>query len=215
MEGITSFGNKSLPHFSGVAVQESPAKKLLQCGNLTGNARRVRDLAADLYNLIQEWNAQHLLGVQILNIITSMKLPVLIEGGAEGSSQIYPEGLQEQCEQLNEVVQTMNEIVGQLRAVTQQMYSVGKLEKLQNINKTPLFLTWSSDRYGQVSEEVYEAYALELRAKNRVKNNIAHCSTKAAIMYHVATWVHQPYIDTNVDLLVESLLHETGHRCYH
>jgi hypothetical protein len=33
------------------SVQESPAKKLLQCGNLTGSAQRVWDLAADLYNL--------------------------------------------------------------------------------------------------------------------------------------------------------------------
>jgi hypothetical protein len=30
-----------------------------------------------------------------------------MEDGAEGSSQIYPEGLQEQCEQLDEVVQAM------------------------------------------------------------------------------------------------------------
>jgi hypothetical protein len=58
-------------------VKESPVKKILQCGNLTGNARRVRDMAADVYNLIQEWNIQHLLGVQMLNTIMSMKLPVL------------------------------------------------------------------------------------------------------------------------------------------
>jgi len=58
-------------------VTESPVKKILQCGNLTGNARRVRDLAADLFNLIQNWNMQHLHGVQILNTIMSMKLPVL------------------------------------------------------------------------------------------------------------------------------------------
>jgi hypothetical protein len=53
-------------------------KKILQCGNLTGNARRVRDAAADLYNLIQEWNTQHLLGIQILNTVMSMKLSVLL-----------------------------------------------------------------------------------------------------------------------------------------
>jgi len=34
-------------------------------------------------------------------------------------------------------------------------------------------------------------------------------------MYHTATWVHQPYINSNVDLLVESLLHETGHRAWY
>lgn len=58
-------------------VKESPVKKILQCGNLTGNARRVRDAAADFHNLIQEWNVQHLLGVQILNTVMAMKLPVL------------------------------------------------------------------------------------------------------------------------------------------
>jgi hypothetical protein len=61
------------------------------------------------------------------------------------------------------------------------------------------------------SEEVHEAYKLELTAKNRVNNNTAHCCTKEALMYHTATWVHQLYVDSNVDLLVESLLHETGH----
>ncbi|KDR21356.1 cyclin-dependent kinase 2-interacting protein-like [Zootermopsis nevadensis] len=200
------------PSFSFVTVKESPVKKILQCGNLTGNARRVRDAAADFHNLIQEWNVQHLLGVQILNTVMAMKLPVLIEVAAEGSSQIYPEGLEAQCEQLDEVIQVMNKIVGQLQTVAQQMHSVEKLEKLQNTNKTPMFLTWSSDRYGKVSDEIYEAYRLELIAKNRVKNNIAHCCTKEALMYHTATWVHQPYIDSNVDLLLESILHETGHR---
>jgi hypothetical protein len=58
-------------------VAESPVKNILQCGNLTGTPRRVRDLAADLFNLIQKWNTQHLHGVQILNTIMSMKLPVL------------------------------------------------------------------------------------------------------------------------------------------
>jgi len=58
-------------------VTESPVKKVLQYGNLTGNALRVQDLAADLFSLIQKWNTQHLLGVQILNTIMSMTLPVL------------------------------------------------------------------------------------------------------------------------------------------
>jgi hypothetical protein len=43
-----------------------------------------------------------------------------------------------------------NKIIGQLQTIAQQMYGVDKLEKLQNINKTPLFLTWPSDRYGKL-----------------------------------------------------------------
>jgi hypothetical protein len=41
------------------------------------------------------------------------------------------------------------------------MHSVGKLEKLQNINKTPLFLTWSSDRYGKSVTSQFCLYRME------------------------------------------------------
>jgi hypothetical protein len=61
------------------------------------------------------------------------------------------------------------------------------------------------------NEVVYKAYKLELTTKNGVNNNIAHCHTEEALMCHTATWVHQLYIDSNVDLLVEGLLQGTGH----
>ncbi|KAJ9585431.1 hypothetical protein L9F63_002778, partial [Diploptera punctata] len=108
-------------------VAESPVKKILQCGNLTGNVRRICDLAAELYNLIQDWNTHHILGTQILNNIMEITSPILIENAANESSIIYAEKL-EQCEKLDETVRNMNDIVMKLIEGSQQMHSVEKLE---------------------------------------------------------------------------------------
>lgn len=55
------------------SVRESPVNKTLHRGNLTGNPRKVRDSAADIYNLIQEWNNHIIAGSEILLKINSLK----------------------------------------------------------------------------------------------------------------------------------------------
>ena len=65
---------------------------------------------------------------------------------------------------------------------------------------------------GEVIGEICKAYKKELEVKRIVKENIAHSSTKQELKYYIITWVHQPYIDTQTDFLLESLLQETGLR---
>lgn len=60
--------------FFSITVTESPVNKAV---NLTGNARKVRDGVADLFNLIQEWNAHHITGSKLLTNISDLKLPFL------------------------------------------------------------------------------------------------------------------------------------------
>jgi hypothetical protein len=51
---------------------------------------------------------------------------------------------------LSELFFFQEKILEELQTVHQQLCSVGKLEKLQNTNKIPLFLTWPSERYGKL-----------------------------------------------------------------
>ncbi|KAJ9575158.1 hypothetical protein L9F63_025891 [Diploptera punctata] len=211
---MTPANNKLLinSQFSPVTVAESPVKKILQCGNLTGNVRRIRDLAAELYNLIQDWNTHHILGTQILNNIMEIKSPILIENAANESSIIYAEKLEEQCEKLDETVRNMNDIVMKLIEGSQQMHSVEKLEYPSSVKKAPLFITWPISKYGEVIGKICDAYECEVRAKTIVKESVAHSRTNQELKYYIITWVHQPYVDTHIELLLESLLQETGHR---
>lgn len=41
---------------------------------MTGNPRRVRDSAAEIYNLIQEWNKNLVSGANVLSSLSGMKL---------------------------------------------------------------------------------------------------------------------------------------------
>ncbi|XP_068085846.1 cyclin-dependent kinase 2-interacting protein [Anabrus simplex] len=199
--------------FSPVIVSDSPVKKIAQQGNLTGNPRVVRDLAADTYNSIQKWNEQQIIGAHIVKNIVTLKTNALVEGEAE-KDRMYPEGLQQQCDLLEETYNMMCEAEATLRIITQQLEAVVKLEKLQNICSpaAPMFITWPTQKFGEVLARISEAYRQELEVKRCVKENIAHCTSKESAVLHASAWVHQPYITTDVDLAVESLIVETGHR---
>jgi len=61
---------------------------------------------------------------------------------------------------LSELFFFQEKILEELQTVQQQMCSVEKLEKLQNTNKMPLFLTWPSEKYGKLllcNLSVYES----------------------------------------------------------
>ncbi|KAJ9588712.1 hypothetical protein L9F63_018004, partial [Diploptera punctata] len=64
----------------------------------------------------------------------------------------------------------------------------------------------------EVIDKICDAYKCELKAKRIVKESVAHSRTNQELKYYIITWVHQPYVDSHIELLLESLLQETGHR---
>uniref|UniRef100_A0A1B6KTW0 Uncharacterized protein n=1 Tax=Graphocephala atropunctata TaxID=36148 RepID=A0A1B6KTW0_9HEMI len=93
--------------FSPILVRESPVNKTPQRGNLTGNPRKIRDSAADFYNLIQEWNSYHIKGSEILMKIHLLKSRSMKEDGNDQPKPTYPEGLQELCNDLHDICTLM------------------------------------------------------------------------------------------------------------
>ena len=50
---------------------------MVRQGNLTGSARKLKDGAADLHNLLEKWNVLHIDGNNIVNEIATIKLDCL------------------------------------------------------------------------------------------------------------------------------------------
>ncbi|KAK7863286.1 hypothetical protein R5R35_005330 [Gryllus longicercus] len=203
--------SKSPGQFSPVTVQESPVSKTAQRGNLTGHPRVIRDHAADAYNLIQKWNTHQILGGRIIKNIVTLKTSAMSDGTLD-TSQVYPTGLQEHCDQLGEVCAIMKEVSSTLKLIHKQVEAIVKLEKLKGTDRTPMFISWPAEKFGEVLLDVSEAYEEELKVKLCVQQNVAHTRCKATLMLHAAAWAHQPYITPRMDLAMESLLQETGHR---
>ncbi|XP_017758209.1 PREDICTED: cyclin-dependent kinase 2-interacting protein-like [Eufriesea mexicana] len=182
--------------------QFSPVNKLsygksTQGKNLTGTVRHIRDLIADIHQNIQTWNVFHLEGVVLLKDITQVK-----------QDKSYSKILQEQCDKLEIVCDALDDIVKNLAQITHHIKITTSLET----NMDKLFMTWTSLKFGQVAESIYNAYFHEAKVKRNILKNVAHHYTESWKMLFLASWVHQPLLPENLTICLESMLIESGHR---
>lgn len=86
------FNSACYSFYKSEFITDLSSPKLFQGKNLTGTARLVRDLAADIHANIQQWNNLQLQGVAYLKDITQEK-----------RDKNYSETLQDLCEKLENV----------------------------------------------------------------------------------------------------------------
>ena len=63
-----------------------------------------------------------------------------------------------------------------------------------------------------VIREVTVMYQKELELKKSIAEHVCHAKDRNTVMFYVASWVHQPYIEEKSRRLVESVLVETKHK---
>ncbi|XP_017330870.1 cyclin-dependent kinase 2-interacting protein [Ictalurus punctatus] len=197
--------------------------------NLTGSARKLKDNAADWHNLILKWDRLSDEGSTVATKIVNFRLSkeslkdpeVMMEGEslsaapAERSAyQSNPE-LEEECIKLQNVVDKMANILSKMEKMVSAEKGICELETFQYGEKgrpTPLFQTWSTRQFAEVSSGLYEAYKQELALKRTILREVAHTTNPDLCMVYLTCWLYQPYIQDNTKLLLESLLMETGFR---
>lgn len=202
----------------------TPGKK----GNLTGSARKLKDDAADWHNLIQKWERLNdegsSIATKIVNLGMSKKsdteADVVMEGGSVKAGDISDnlkrsnQELEEECGKLQDVVDKMANILSKMEKMVQAERGICELEAFQCGEKraAPLFHTWSTQQFVEVSSKLYESYKQELALKKTILQELAHTANADLSMVYLSSWLYQPYIEDSGKLLLESLLLETGHR---
>ena len=79
---------------------------------------------------------------------------------------------------------------------------------LYYLNKIILFFFQKAD----ASEKLLKMYQKELSVKKSIVENVAHSSDRDTLMAYTAVWLHQPYIESDIEALVEAMVLETGLR---
>ncbi|KAL6477995.1 hypothetical protein MHYP_G00138300 [Metynnis hypsauchen] len=197
-------------------------------GNLTGSARKLKDNAADWHNLILKWDRLNDEGSTIATKIVnyrisekSVKEPDVIEeaGSSVAASERRvsqsSQELQEECVNLQNIVDKMTHILSKMEKMVSADKGICELEMFQYGAKgrpAPLFQTWSTQQFAEVSSRLYEAYKQELALKQTILQELAHTTNTDLSMVYLSSWLYQPYIEDSTKLLLESLLMETGHR---
>ncbi|XP_076833638.1 cyclin-dependent kinase 2-interacting protein isoform X2 [Brachyhypopomus gauderio] len=196
-------------------------------GNLTGSARKLKDNAADWHNLILKWDRLNDEGSSVATKIVNFKInkesvkenDVLMEGNhlsvSPSSMHQNSQELQAECTKLQDVVDKMAHILSKMEKIVSAEKGICELEKFQYGAKgrpAPLFLTWSTQQFAEVSSRLYDAYEQELALKRFILRELAHTTNTDLSMVYLSSWLYQPYIEDSTKLLLESLLMETGHR---
>ncbi|XP_023024826.2 cyclin-dependent kinase 2-interacting protein isoform X1 [Leptinotarsa decemlineata] len=184
--------------FQPLQVTRSPVACSPQ-KNLTGSIRIARDIAADIYNTIQRWNTLHISGAQFVKMIA-------VEKAVDPKK--YSPALEELTTNLYEVVQNLKSIEGQFRIFKTQIRALEKVDK----NSETLFLSLNMDGIANLIENIVDAYLEEFKVKELVLENIAHSRTKDEVMFFAACWTLQAHISSGINLKLETLLLDTGHR---
>nr|XP_015205762.1 PREDICTED: cyclin-dependent kinase 2-interacting protein [Lepisosteus oculatus] len=195
----------------------------------TNSARKIKDNAADWHNFILKWDRLNDEGFTIANKIVNLKLSKITENDSESKlecdgSAVSPRSatatepnqeLQDECTELLRILEKMTHLVSKMRKLSSTVKGICALETFHHGDagrESPLFHTWPTAQFDDVSSKLLESYEQELTLKETIVQEIAHTTDRSLSLVHLSAWLHQPYIEDNTKVLLESMLLETGHR---
>ncbi|KAK0040656.1 cyclin-dependent kinase 2-interacting protein [Biomphalaria pfeifferi] len=196
---------------------DSPVTQIRKhsAGNLTGDLRKVKDLAADIHNLILKWASLNSRGVDIITRIANMKIEKVfnVQEVSGGPQPAIPLELNPLCDLLLDLVGDMKKIVEKLESKTKLAESLVSL-KVYNTSTTVsdvLFQTMSLEDIAKTVREICTDYQQEVSFKAELCKHVGHAANRDAIMFYTSCWAHQPYVSTRTCDSLQALLIETGH----
>lgn len=209
-------GQATKETFSPLSLKSTPG--LVKQGNLTGSARKLKDGAADLHNLVEKWNTLQIDGTNIVNEIANIKLECLLSQSGESedhcSVNLLPQSLLPLCDKMTQLLKRMEKVVLRLSGLVSMYHGVAQLECHNKTTEESviLFQGWNVKQFEDTIRQVTQMYQKELELKKSIAENVCHAKDRNNVMFYVASWVHQPYIEDRSKLMIESILLETRHK---
>ncbi|XP_052699699.1 cyclin-dependent kinase 2-interacting protein-like [Crassostrea angulata] len=199
--------------FSPVRVSNSP-KSSNKTANLTGNERQIKDGCADIYNAVQKWSKINREGTDVITEMANIRISFLLQSNEDyaerpdNSSDLQK--LESLCEDLHSCVQKLKKLVLKMKAVANKFNGVQNLSQYKN-DCDVMFQTWLTKDFASAAEEISVMYLKECELKQVIYENVCHAVSRDSVMFYTSAWVHQPYIEERAELLLQSMLTETGH----
>lgn len=194
---------------------------------LSVSARKIKDNAADWHNLILKWDSLSDAGFTTASNIANLKVSLLSKekGELESSSPAaseeedktkleYDKGLEALCEELQATLDGLSKIQMKMEKLSSTTKGICELEDYhyrEESNRPPLFHTWPTPFFYEVSHRLSSAYKKELLLKRTIGAELAHTADRNLSLTYLSMWLHQPYIESDSKLQLESMLLETGH----
>ncbi|XP_008062284.1 cyclin-dependent kinase 2-interacting protein isoform X2 [Carlito syrichta] len=137
---------------------------------------------------------------------------------SENEEKIYPEynkELEMLCEELQATLAGLTKIQAKMEKLSSTTKGICELEDYhygEERKRPPLFHTWPTAHFYELSCKLADMYRKELLLKRAVAEELAHTADHDLALSYLSMWLHQPYVESDSKLHLESMLLETGHR---
>lgn len=198
-----------------------------KCSAVTGEARKIKDNAADWHNLMLRWEKLNDEGFDVAGNIVNMRLTrsqsnellLLDESSSPSSAPSQQMGgaekLQDECCKLQDIVDKMVTVVMKMERLMTSQRGIQDLEEFQfgpEGRKFPLFHSWNTKHFESSSRFLFECFSQELKLKQLIQQELAHAAASDLCVVYLSCWLHQPFSPPQTRLTLEAMLLETGHR---
>ncbi|XP_034832074.1 cyclin-dependent kinase 2-interacting protein [Maniola hyperantus] len=149
-----------------------------------GISKTVYTHLSNLHRLLNDWSSIRVKGVQICKSLTSLKLQ-------ECEDDYYPHQIKPLTESLLQSLDALKDIVEGAVIIKYQMQALTKLQS----SEEPVINTWLVSEISENIDKVCDTLQKELRLKQIITENIAHCRDENLIEVYASAWEFEAYFN--------------------
>lgn len=195
--------------------KSSPSK------NLSDVAKRVRECCANWHENVHKWSKLNELGTSVANKLVNLQLQKKYNVDDENSLAVLNEEdavfrLQEEIsksyEELTKIYGSLGDVLKRMEALVENFNAIKNLLALKkngrNFSGNPVFSTWTIVQFCDTSQRLLVSFTRELSLKEKLVPEFTHCKNRDQLMVYLSLWLHEPFLDDENEVLLESMLLE-------
>ncbi|KAL9953864.1 hypothetical protein ACROYT_G041337 [Oculina patagonica] len=204
-------------------ISQSTSPKSSPSRNLSDVAKRLRDCCANWHEHVHKWSKLNELGTSVANKLVNLQLQKEYHTDEEtttvalSSDQDSAFKLQEETmkasQELSRIYGSLADLHTKMEALVQNFHAIRNLQALQKNSEdssgNQIFNTWTIEQFCDVSQRLLDSFSKELSLKEKLVMEFAHCRNRDELMVYLSLWLHEPLLDSENDILLESMLIET------
>ncbi|CAH2229404.1 cyclin-dependent kinase 2-interacting protein-like [Pararge aegeria] len=149
-----------------------------------GISKTVYTHLTTLHRLLNDWLSVRIKGVQICKTLNALKLH-------ECEDDYYPHQIKPLTESLLQSLDALKDIVDGAEIINSQMQALSKLQ----LHEEPVINTWSVSEISASISNICNTLQKELRLKQVITENIAHCRDENLIEVYASAWEFEIYFN--------------------
>ncbi|CAK1551097.1 unnamed protein product [Leptosia nina] len=152
-----------------------------------GISRTVFTHVTNLHSLLCDWEKLKEKGTKTCKGVSALKL-------YECTDDYYPHQLEPLMNLLLEALKGLQNIVDSVHIINSQLQALSQLEK----TTIGVIFTWSAQRISTAVNDIYNALCKEIKLKQTITENLAHCRNESLIEVYVSAWELEAYYSTDM-----------------